>query len=138
VATVLVVDDEPDTLMQVRRALEVAGHEVVLAPDGRQALARVAEQPSDAVVLDLLMPVLGGIEVLTGLQERSVATPVLVLLAGSEADDEGRRALALGALGCLAKPVDSDALGEAVAEVLALTTDGDRASYRQRSIDALG
>lgn len=137
-ATVLVVDDEPDMLMQLRSALEADGHEVVLASDGRMALARVAELVPDAVVLDLRMPVLDGLGVLEELGRRSDATPVVVLLPGLEAADEGRRALELGALDLLVKPVSSEALRRSVDEVLALTTDEARVDRRHRSLQALG
>lgn len=136
-ATVLVVDDELDVLMLVRAGLEAAGHTVVLASDGRMALARLAEQRPDAVVLDLLMPVLDGLAVLDDLRRRELTVPVVVLLAGPEAADAGRRALERGALGFHAKPVGIGALCTTVAEVLALADDEERSAYRQLALHAL-
>src|SRR5215204_4201704 len=60
---ILVVDDEPAVRDAVDRALRLDGHDVALAPDGRAALDAVATAPPDALVLDLLMPRLDGLEV---------------------------------------------------------------------------
>lgn len=136
-ATVLVVDDELDVLMLVRAGLEAVGHTVVMASDGRMALARLAEQQPDAVVLDLLTPVLDGLAVLDDLRRREVTVPVVALLAGPEAADSGRRALELGALGFHAKPVAIGELCTTVAEVLGLDDDSGRAAYRQLAFHAL-
>ena len=59
----LVVDDEPAVRDALARALRLEGYEVELAADGREALAALAERPADAVVLDVLMPGLDGLEV---------------------------------------------------------------------------
>ena len=63
---ILVVDDEPAVRAAVDRALRLDGHEVALAADGRAALDAVAAAPPDALVLDLLMPRLDGLEVCAG------------------------------------------------------------------------
>ena len=67
-ASVLVVDDEPDILLLHRLNLEAAGHRVVLAADGITALERIAEERPDVVVLDVMMPVLDGWGVLERLR----------------------------------------------------------------------
>jgi DNA-binding response OmpR family regulator len=118
-ATVLVVDDEPDILLLHRLNLEAAGHEVILAADGITALERIAERRPDCVVLDVMMPVLDGWGVLERLQDVATPPPVLVVSAKStQADiDQARR---LGAKDYLIKPFDRDVL---IARVGALLPD---------------
>ncbi len=83
---ILVVDDDETVRDVVRRYLERAGHKVLVAGDGESALALVDEQRLDLVVLDLMLPGLGGIEVCTRIRNHS-ALPVLMLTALGEEDD---------------------------------------------------
>ena len=117
-ATVLLVDDEPDILLMLRMALEDDGHEIVLAADGEMALARIEEHSPDLVVLDLMMPVLDGYGVLDRLQRSGSDLPVVVLSARSDQADIDR-ALTLGAVEFMAKPFDLDRLLGLVSATLA-------------------
>lgn len=108
-STVLVVDDEPDILLLHRLNLEAAGHRVVLAADGVTALERIAEERPDAVVLDVMMPVLDGWGVLEQLRAHVSPPPVLVVSAKSAPSDV-QRARDLGAADYLTKPYDPDEL----------------------------
>lgn len=118
-ATVLVVDDEPDILLLHRLNLEAAGHEVILAADGMTALERIAERRPDCVVLDVMMPVLDGWGVLERLQAVAMPPPVLVVSAKStQADMEQARRL--GAQDYLIKPFDRDVLIARVGALLSL------------------
>jgi DNA-binding response OmpR family regulator len=83
---ILVVDDDETVRDVVRRYLERAGHDVLTAGDGETALALVDERRLDLVVLDLMLPGLGGIEVCTRIR-RGSALPVLMLTALGEEDD---------------------------------------------------
>jgi DNA-binding response OmpR family regulator len=118
VPTVLVVDDEPDILLLHRLNLEAAGHRVVLAADGMVALDRIADDRPDAVVLDVMMPVLDGWGVLERLQGRPDRPPVIVVSAYLSTANVDR-ARDLGAAGFLAKPYDPDELVRRVAALLA-------------------
>ena len=60
---ILVVDDEPAVREAVDRALRLEGYQTETAADGRAALHALAERPPDAVVLDVLMPEVDGLEV---------------------------------------------------------------------------
>lgn len=115
--TVLVVDDEPDILLLHRLNLEAAGHRVVLAADGVTALERISEERPDAVVLDVMMPVLDGWGVLDRLRATSSPPPVLVVSAKSSASDI-QRARDLGAADYLTKPYDPDELLRRIAALL--------------------
>ncbi len=85
---ILVVDDEPTIAEIVARYLERAGYRARTAGDGPEALALASAQRPDLVVLDLMLPGLGGLEVMRRLHERAgSAVPVLLLTArGEEAD----------------------------------------------------
>ena len=123
-AKILVVDDEPGIVRFVRRALEAEGHAVVIAHDGPQGLALAAQHLPDMVVLDLVMPGVGGIGVLAALTAESPRSRVLVLSAVG--DVQARvRCLEMGAVDFLAKPF---AVSELVARVRARLQDGGRAA----------
>jgi two-component system, OmpR family, response regulator MprA len=84
---VLIVDDEPAVRAALDRALRLDRYEVELAGDGRQALDRLAETRLDAVVLDVAMPGIDGLEVCRRLREAGDRTPVLMLTARDAVDD---------------------------------------------------
>jgi CheY-like chemotaxis protein len=108
VARILVVDDEPDSLLAARAALTDAGHDCVLAPDGPRALAFLAAGSFDAIVLEPAMPLHDGWPVLAA----AGATPVVAVTSVAPRLADGRVAA------CLPKPLDAAALVSAVAGVL--------------------
>ena len=75
------VDDEPAVRQALDRALRFEGYETELAEDGIAALAAHAERPADAIVLDVAMPRLDGLEVCRRLRAAGDATPILLLTA---------------------------------------------------------
>ena len=84
---VLVVDDEPAVRSSLGRALELKSYDVSLAADGREALDALRAQPVDALVLDVMMPRLDGLEVCRRLREAGDRTPILMLTARDAVDD---------------------------------------------------
>jgi two-component system response regulator MprA len=120
----LVVDDEPAVRDALRRALELEGYRVELAEDGADALARIAAKEPDAVVLDILMPVVDGLTVARRLRDQGNAVPILMLTAR---DSVGDRVAGLDAGGddYLVKPF---ALEELLARVRALLRRTDPAA----------
>ncbi|MFF4186526.1 response regulator transcription factor [Streptomyces sp. NPDC001691] len=113
---ILVVDDEPEVRAAVEDGLAVEGYEVRGAPDGLAALSEVAAWRPDAIVLDVMMPVLDGLGVCRQLRAMGDRTPVLVLTA-LDAVSERVDGLEAGADDYLVKPF---ALDELVARVRAL------------------
>jgi two-component system KDP operon response regulator KdpE len=107
-AIILVVDDEPAIRRLLRTSLVGQGYEVVEAEDGASALAAVAREKPDLVILDLGLPDLSGIEVIRDLRQRS-ALPIIVL---SVRDDERGKVEALdgGADDYVTKPFGVDEL----------------------------
>jgi two-component system, OmpR family, response regulator MprA len=115
-ARILVVDDEPAVQNALSRALTLEHYVVVQAMDGRQALERLGADPYEAVILDLAMPHVDGLEVCRRLREGGDRTPVLMLTAREEIDDRVA-GLDAGADDYLVKPF---ALRELLARVRAL------------------
>jgi two-component system OmpR family response regulator len=104
----LVVEDEPDLLNGLARALRRAGYATDLSADGEEGLSKALDTDYDAIVLDVMLPQLDGWEVLTRLRQTK-HTPVLMLTARSSAKDRVR-GLDTGADDYLAKPFDNEEL----------------------------
>jgi CheY-like chemotaxis protein len=105
--SILVVDDSPDTVWSTSELLELAGCEVQVAFGGEEALALAAAHSPDVVLLDLLMPGMGGCEVARRLIARSCGKPpLLVAVTGCGTDADRTRSAAAGFDLHLIKPVD--------------------------------
>ena len=115
-ARVLVVDDEPAVRRALERALRLEHHDVSLAADGEEALDLLAESPVDAMILDVAMPRLDGLEVCRRLRKAGDRTPVLMLTARDAIEDRVT-GLDVGADDYLVKPF---ALEELLARVRAV------------------
>jgi two-component system response regulator MprA len=102
-ARVLVVDDEPAVRRALERALRLDSYDVALAADGEEALDALANKPADAVILDVAMPRLDGLEVCRRLRQAGDRTPVLMLTARDAIDDRVQ-GLDVGADDYLVKP----------------------------------
>lgn len=81
--TILVVDDEREFLNMVRMRLEANDYEVLTASDGKEALAAVRKEKLDAVLLDILMPGMNGLEVLKRIRKEKKHLPVFIITAFS-------------------------------------------------------
>ena len=118
---VLIIEDEPRLTANIARSLrESAGYAVDAAPDGEEGVFLAESNAYDALILDLMLPKLDGLQVLTRLRAAGQRTPVLVLTAR----DEKESIVALlnaGADDYLTKPFD---LGELLARVKALIRRG--------------
>ncbi len=113
---VLVVDDEPAVRQALDRALRFEGYTTETVDDGPAALAAHAERPADAIVLDVAMPRMDGLEVCRRLRSAGDLTPVLMLTARAAIDDRVA-GLDAGADDYLVKPF---ALEELLARIRAL------------------
>jgi DNA-binding response OmpR family regulator len=117
---VLIVDDEPNVRLVLGTALSSVGYEVVEAADGEKAIKILSSQERsfDLVLLDLQMPKLDGMEVLSQLRAAGSAVPVVILTAHGSIP-EAVTAMKLGAIDFLTKPITPEALRRVVAEVIA-------------------
>lgn len=114
---ILIAEDDHGIRDLIRTRLEIAGYEVHLARNGREAVARVKALEFRAMVLDINMPELDGFGVLTELKAENIVLPVLVLTARHTTDDV-RRAIGLGAKDYLTKPFSEAQLLARVARLL--------------------
>ena len=137
--TILVVDDERAVRESLQRALELEGYETELAEDGESALVRLSSDPvPDAVILDILMPGVDGLEVCRRVRASGNAVPVLMLTARAEIDSRVA-GLDAGADDYLPKPF---ALAELLARLRALlrrmgadAQDGDVLRFADLELD---
>jgi len=102
--SILVVDDEPTIAEVVGRYLERAGYSIRSAGDGRRALELAREEPPDLVVLDLMLPGIGGLELLRRLRERERERVPVVILTAKDHPSERVTGLQLGADDYVVKP----------------------------------
>jgi two-component system, OmpR family, response regulator MprA len=132
---VLIIDDDRALRAALRRALTLAGYDVDVVADGREGLARIAESPPDAVVLDLGLPGPDGLEVCRRLRGGGDRLPVLMLTARDAVEDR-IDGLDAGADDYLVKPFD---VGELAARLRALLrrtgTDERPLTFRELRLD---
>ena len=126
-ARILVVEDDQHVRQALVRALTLEGYAVDADADGRSALDRLATDPPDLVVLDVMMPVLSGLEVCRQLRGRLDRTPVLMLTARHETADRVA-GLDAGADDYLVKPFELDELFARVRALLRRASPDDLAT----------
>ena len=133
--TILVVDDERLVRWSLQQKLEQWGYHVSLAEDGATALGRIQLDNPDLVTLDVKLPDMTGIEVLSELRNRNIKIPVIVITAFGVVDD-AVRSLKLGAYDFIEKPINFEKLENAVRNALEtrrLRTEVARTQEIQRS-----
>src|SRR5512143_4080782 len=86
-ARILIVEDQKKLLRSLQRGLQEEGYEVVTATTGEDGYYRAATEPFDAIILDLMLPGRGGLEVLRDLRAHGFAKPILILTARDAVDD---------------------------------------------------
>ena len=105
--TILVVDDDPEIVTLLSKILLNEGYNVMDAQNGRKALRKVEKGGIDLVILDLIMPEMGVIEVLKRLGDIAPKLPVIVLTGHGDLQT-AREAMMLGAYEYITKPFDAD------------------------------
>ena len=112
---VLLVDDEEEFVSALSERLMLRGIEADSALNGEEALALMVEKEFEVVILDVLMPGLGGLEVLKQIKSTHPNTQV-ILLTGHASTREGIEGMRLGAFDYLIKPVDIEEMLEKMKE----------------------
>ena len=121
---VLIAEDDRAARESVSRALELEGYKVRAVNDGDAALAAIADEPPDVIVLDLMMPQVDGLTVCRRLRTRGDRTPILFMTARTEVSDRVS-GLDAGADDYLSKPFALDELLARVRALLRRATDGE-------------
>jgi DNA-binding NtrC family response regulator len=121
-ARILVVDDEIGIRGAIQRALQRAGHEIMLAVDGLEAARAIREVGADLALIDIHMPNMDGMELLITLKAIAPTMPVVVMSGGDRNRQMGRLADAplMGATGILTKPFTLGELRDVVTRALAV------------------
>jgi DNA-binding response OmpR family regulator len=102
---ILICDDDPLLVDLVRYRLGARGYDVVVAENGGEAMAKIEAEPPDAVVLDAMMPVLDGYEVLRRIRESPATADIpVVMLTARRGEQDVLSALELGASEYMVKP----------------------------------
>ena len=116
---VLVVEDNPDGRESLRDLLEIWGHEVELAEDGRQGLTLALASPHDVALIDIGLPVLDGNEVARRVRAAlNGSSPRLIAMTGYGQPEDRARALEAGFDSYMVKPVDPETLTRLLQDVL--------------------
>jgi DNA-binding response OmpR family regulator len=114
----LIVEDDPEMLDLLRKVLEKDGYRVSLAADGHDAALRLAADPVDLVITDLILPRGSGLELLRTIRQGSPDLPVIIVTAFGDWHTYSR-ALELGAAAFISKPLKLAELTAAVHAALA-------------------
>jgi DNA-binding NtrC family response regulator len=117
-ARILVIDDEADIRTFLEEILKRAGHEVILAADGREGLERHRTSPADLVITDLYMPNQEGLETIREFRTRFPEVAIIAMSGRAAAVTMLSVAQKFGAVGVLHKPFAADELIAAVAKAL--------------------
>lgn len=120
-ASILVVDDEPDIVRVVVKIMEARGHVVATARDGAEAIERVLAAPPDLVILDLNLPKLDGYEVCKRIKQdpRSRHVPVVMMTAAYVSVEDAKAGSSAGADEYVVKPFLREVLVHNVERLLA-------------------
>jgi CheY-like chemotaxis protein len=123
--TILLADDDPFLRAIIEQRLESAGYFVKSVEDGAAALAELQSERYDAVILDGMMPMVDGFEVLRRVRMSGLAAGVpIIMLTALNGSDSQRVALELGAAAHIAKPFDPVALVETLQALIAVPRAG--------------
>ncbi|MFC2085031.1 response regulator [Bacteroidota bacterium] len=114
---VLIVDDEEEFVTTIAERLQIRGIETLTAIDGESALKIIDSDPPKVAVLDLMMPGLGGLDILKYIQDKNLQIPVILITGygSTEPDIDGMKH---GAFDCLMKPCDIDKLISKIQEAV--------------------
>jgi DNA-binding response OmpR family regulator len=119
-ASILVVDDEPNIVLSLEFLMKQAGYRVRVASDGEAALAAVAEEPPDLVLLDAMLPKRDGFAVCQAIRANPIWSGVRILMLTARGRDVERdKGLALGADDYITKPFSTREVVERVKHLLA-------------------
>ena len=115
---ILVIDDDADMRTLLAQTLQSAGHEVVLAADGKEGVEQYRTQPVDLVITDMYMPIQQGLDTIVQLRKEAPTVRIIAMCGKSTAMPMLSAAQRLGAVAVLQKPFLPDQLLAEVAKLL--------------------
>jgi DNA-binding NtrC family response regulator len=135
-AKVLVIDDEANLRKVLAALLRRDGYDVTIAEDGEMGLAEFQKNGADAVITDLVMPKLGGMEVLRAINSADPEVPVIIITAHGTVDS-AVEAIKLGAFDYVTKPFDQSELSNVLAKAVRTHESARRNARGERGRPAL-
>lgn len=119
-AKILIVEDADYLRKMYKKMIElIGGHEVLEATNGREGLAIISSDQPDIILIDLLMPEMGGIELLTNIRDLDIHKNIAkVIISSNTSHDTKKRCFELGATFFLSKPLKKDKLSETIEYIL--------------------
>ena len=87
-AKVLIIEDEPNMVLGLKDSCEYEGYEVAVARNGKEGLEKASTEKPDIILLDVMLPLMSGIDVCRTLRTRGIETPILMLTARSQEIDK--------------------------------------------------
>ena len=87
-AKVLIIEDEPNMVLGLKDSCEYEGYEVAVARDGKEGLQKGSTEKFDIILLDVMLPLMSGLDVCRTLRSRGIETPILMLTARSQEIDK--------------------------------------------------
>lgn len=105
-ATILIIEDDPNSINILTRVLERGGHDVLVATEGLSGVKAISQRPVDLVLLDMGLPDLGGHTVAALIKRVPGDVPVVAVSASTEAATEAR-AINYGCAGYITKPINT-------------------------------
>ena len=136
-AKILVVDDEPSMLKVLQLNLDMEGHKALLAADGGTALARIEAEKPDLVLLDVMMPVLDGWQVLEQISKMDGDRPRVIVMTAKSGGSDLVKGMEFGADEYVTKPFEIDELMEVVTAVLSRSEQENEARRSELRRSAL-
>ena len=85
---VLIIEDEPNMVLGLKDSCEYEGYEVAVARNGKEGLEKAGTEKPDIILLDVMLPLMSGIDVCRTLRRRGVETPIVMLTARSQETDK--------------------------------------------------
>ena len=135
-ATILIVDDESQNCRLLQALLGHEGYVTRVAASGEQALAAIAEDPPDLILLDVMMPGLDGRQVARAVKANPASRRIPIIMVTAQTDRDARlAALEAGAEDFLSKPVDRAELWLRVRNLLRLKRLGDLLEHHQATLE---
>ncbi len=117
--SIMVVDDDPNLRVLLQQMLAFRGFDVVEAENGADALHKINKQPLDAIVLDVMMPVMNGIEVCKAIRQNPDYLDIpIIMLSGKVHQEAVQEGLDAGATKYLCKPIPMTELIDEIKAVL--------------------
>jgi DNA-binding response OmpR family regulator len=121
---IVIIEDEPDTAEMFAEMMRISGYEVVNYFGGLSAVAQLVNQKPDAVVLDLMMPDLSGLEVLKFIKEQpSLSRLPVIIVSAKTMPEDVEAGLKAGAVAYLTKPVSFSDMRVAIEEAVSQSAD---------------